>query len=578
MMNEKKKILIIEDSQTQALRLRDMLLKHNFLVDVACNGLEGLALIKDKENAPTLIIIDIIMPMMDGYEFVKSIKSDEYLKNIPIILLTGLSSPKNIIKILECGANNFITKPYKEDFFIAKINEILINQELGKSKNLQKGTDIYFSGKKHYISSDYMQILDLLFSSYENAVLKNAELEKANQELISIQDKFKKTKLQAKRAIDAKSSFLTHMTHELRTPMNGIIGMVDLLLNKELHPKQSEYIKIIQKSSNALLTIINDILDFSKIEAGRMELEILAFNLIAEVNSVIKFFKIEALNKNLDLTCSIDPAIPSILMGDPRRLGQILINFIGNAIKFTTKGKIIVKLFIEEQTKTHVTVRFSVSDTGIGISEEDIGLLFKSFSQVESSITRKYMGTGLGLAIAKQLTELMGGRIGVISKEGRGSTFWFTAVFQKYGLDIKDEQIISGQKKQEPMSLADNNKLKKIEDDNSLIDYERAIECMMGDEKYLRMLLDEFIKDELPLLINSLNDAIEKEDGEALSKDANKLKGSSELFCANRIASVARQLEQKGKDKNFIEAKEIFQRLKIEKKSLEQHIISTAIK
>jgi signal transduction histidine kinase len=410
-LSKKARILVVDDMQIN-LDLMIAVLSGNeeYIVATAQDG--KTAIRKAKSTQFDIILLDVMMPEMDGFEVCNILKSYPATKNVPVIFLTALNDPKNIKRAFQSGAVDYISKPFAKEELCERV-------------------------KLHI------------------------QLKRTNEELV-------RARKEAEAAAEAKSIFLANMSHEIRTPMNGIIGMVDILKHTPLNEEQKEYLSIIESSGENLLTIINDILDYSKIEAGRIELEKIPIKLEQELRRVKSILQVMADRKKLQIKLNIGPEVPEYLLGDPVRLKQIIINLVNNAIKFTEKGEVRIEVEAQKLEDGKATLLFRVVDTGIGISEEGQKRLFRSFSQVDKSTTRKFGGTGLGLAISKNLSEMMGGEIGVISKEGEGSTFWFTVCLEitdaeTYQKTAEPEQggAASGKGSQRSLTilLAEDNKI-----------------------------------------------------------------------------------------------------------------------
>ncbi|MBF0118336.1 MAG: response regulator [Desulfobacterales bacterium] len=501
-------ILVVDDDPVDLQIIVNNLIFAGAQALAARSGEEALEVLKNYK--PDIILLDIIMPDMNGYETARRIRINYPKEELPIIFIATrryIDEEFDLESSFSADGNDYITKPVLRNKLLSRVNFHLglvksrrelkktekkyrnifekaiegiyqittdgrflsANPALAKILGYNSSEDLIISinniASKLYVNPQDMEKFTSILQkegtvtafetmlyrkdsamfwgclSGQRVLDENGNISHYEGTLVDITERKDKEKAQKEREIadmnreiaeaatKAKSDFLANMSHEIRTPMNAIIGLTDLALNTELTSKQTDYLTKIKSSAKGLLGIINDILDFSKVESGKIEFEITDFKLLDIIENVSSMFSHKAEEKGISFITSISENIPPVLYGDPLRLSQILINLVNNAIKFTDKGEIVVRIELIEKLPQKILLKFLVNDSGIGISQDQISKLFTKFSQVDATTTRKYGGTGLGLAICKQFINMLGGEIGVESKIGNGSTFYFTMEF-----------------------------------------------------------------------------------------------------------------------------------------------------
>jgi signal transduction histidine kinase len=462
------RILVVEDGLTQAVKLRKDLESNRFEVVVARDGQAGFETFAAAHF--DLVLTDILMPGLSGYDLCRRIKTDANRRHTPVILVTALHEPRDIIQGLECGADNFISKPYEVPHLMARINALLSRARRRHAPTTEDGLEISFMGVQFTISSSKEQILSFLASTFEDfvhaqrrehdyrlaqqrqrleteAALRREELlcrEKETLEamlrhLVKMQQELSRVNGELDRKVgelteanlallemnQLKGDFLATMSHELRTPLNSIIGFSEVLVDGgQLSPLHRRYVANIQSSGKMLLAMINDILDSAKLECGKMEVRIEEFSVRAACETLAIAMQPIAARKGVDLVCGFDEAIPPVRQ-DLGKLRQIVSNLLSNAIKFTPRGgRITLRAYADGW---HIVI--AVIDTGVGVAESDRARIFERFRQgllpegPDGVLVREHQGTGLGLSIARDLAHLLGGDVSLESKLAQGSTF-----------------------------------------------------------------------------------------------------------------------------------------------------------
>jgi signal transduction histidine kinase len=429
-MTPVKTVLVVEDEPGMRATLAAILEEEGYRV-VACQ--DGAEVLRCISKTPVdVVIADLNLPDISGLEILTSLRGTH--PDAVFILMTGNATVETAIEAVNQGAFAYHLKPLDIDALINSVRHGLEQQRLlVENRNLLKrlqrfnnelelARDIAVEASTS-LEQKVEQRTQELVSTNEDLKKEIAERQRAEAEVLETRDI-------ALKASHAKSDFLASMSHEIRTPLNAIIGMAELLSETQLNSEQQGYLRVFRTAGDTLLNTINSILDLSKLEAGQVILEGVEFDLRELVENTVEVLGMRAHEKGLELNCHVAPDVPTALVGDPVRLGPVITNLLGNAIKFTEKGEVV--LYVENDPEANVpgALRFRVCDTGIGIPPDKLDVIFENFVQADSSITREFGGSGLGLTISRRLVELMGGRIWVESTLGEGSTFHFTVRFE----------------------------------------------------------------------------------------------------------------------------------------------------
>lgn len=412
-------IMIVEDSAVQAAVLKKLLQTEGYQVSVASHGRQALELLS--QGLPEILISDIDMPEMDGYELCQAVKGDPRTRHIPVILLTNLSDPRNVVKGLQAGADNYVTKPYDGPGLLERIRSLRCSPDLQQKPSVAPPLEISLAGESFTIQAGRAQILNLLLSTFESAVLQNQKLQRSNEQLQIMHRELAEKNRELEQAIETQNRFIGMAAHDMRNPLTVAQGYSQLLLEGALgtlEPTQEKVIRSIHKASESLLQLVNELLEISEIESGNLRLELGPTNLPELVHHAVEMNGFLAKKKDIQISEELD-ALPPLTL-DSAKIEQVLNNLLSNAAKFSHSG---TEIKVALRAQDDGGARITVADQGQGIPPGELSNIFLPFQKTSVRGTAGEKSTGLGLAIVKRIVEGHGGTITVESQPGQGSCF-----------------------------------------------------------------------------------------------------------------------------------------------------------